>query len=93
MSTSESIANHHRRWSDLPLFTRHQWVASDEDIAAWSDILYMRGLVDAIEDTHALRPEHLKRGLVEFDVETYLEPWPHDRASDLLAAWRDEVAA
>lgn len=96
MSTPDPNAAHHRRWSELPLFTVHQWVASDEDIAAWSEILHLRTLVDQIEDLLDLNPARqiLAQGLIEFDIDLYLEPWPDiDRAADLLAAWRNETAA
>lgn len=106
MSTPDPNAAHHRRWSELPLFTVHQWVASDEDIAAWSEILHLRTLVDQILTNHAdvvwpfseyvRNPARqiLAQGLIEFDIDLYLEPWPDiDRAADLLAAWRNETAA
>lgn len=88
-----TIEQHHQKWSELPLFTPTQWVVTDEDITAWSDILYMRTLVDEIEDYVGPDPDDLHdvepaRGSIEFDVDLYLEPWPSDYAADQLVAWK-----
>lgn len=98
MSTPDSIVAHHEKWDDLPLFPQGQWVATDEDIAAWNDIVYMRTLVESLlseldtpADTHdALGGfERDGRGLIESDIDIHIEPWTDaDRAGDMLAAWR-----
>ena len=90
------------KWSELPLL---QWpaVMTDEDVDAWGDILYMRGLVDELIDTldaaftdhtfdtEATLAELIGAPSIEYDVDRYLEPWPHDRAADMLAAWRNQT--
>jgi hypothetical protein len=40
---------HNHYWADLPVFPAGMEF-SDDDAEAWGDILYMRGLVDSIED-------------------------------------------
>ncbi len=90
------------RWSELPLL---QWpaVMQDDDVQAWGDILYMRGLVtelidtldaaftDHTFDTEATLAELIGAPSAEFGVDLYLQPWPHDRAADMLAAWRNQT--
>ncbi len=102
MSTT-TIEQHHERWSELPLFTHDRWIVTDDDTQAWGDIIYMRGLVEDIQaelrsadQAHDVLGggERDGRGLIEFDIELYLEPWPvHDPAADLIAAWRDSAVA
>lgn len=96
MSTT-SIEAHHQKWSDLPLFTTQRWVVTDEDIEAWNDLTYMRGILDTVmrstpspESIHDILggSERDGRGLIEFDIDLYLEPWPVDQAAELLAEWR-----
>lgn len=50
MSTTDRIAEHHKKWEALPLFPQGQWVASPDDVEAWSDLMYMRDLADEIDD-------------------------------------------
>lgn len=99
-----SVEAHHQKWSDLPLFPEGQWVVSQDDIDAWNDLTYLRDLVDTIlreldtpEQTRQVLAGpptadgggHDGRGCIEFDIDTYLEPWPAiDRAADMLTAWR-----
>jgi hypothetical protein len=102
-----SIEAHHRKWDALPAFPAWPYVMTDDDVQAWGDLLYMRGLVDAIEgacddlmtSTSAidrLWAEHVCDNPLrsfEFDVDVYLEPWPADEAENLLAAWREQDVA
>lgn len=95
-----NIEAHQQDWSDLALFPAGQWVTTDDDIQAWNDILHMRALVDELLDTldtaltdHtfdalATTAELIEEPSVEFDIDLYLEPWPRDRAADMLTAWR-----
>lgn len=97
-----SVEAHHAKWSDLPLFPPGQWVVTQDDIDAWNDLAYLRDLVDTIirevdtpEQVHDIltggeREDYgVVRGLIEFDIDLYLEPWPDiDRAADMLQAWR-----
>jgi hypothetical protein len=67
---------------------------TDDDVAFWSDILYMRGLADAIEDAISgsdtglatFAYDQIDAGL-EYTIDQYLDPWPGDRAADMLDAW------
>jgi hypothetical protein len=87
-----SIEAHHQKWSALPAFPAWPHVMTDDDVQAWGDVLYVRGLADAFLDacrtTGALPMPHT----VEFDIDLYLEPWPADHAAQLLDAWK-QVAA
>ena len=93
------MTNIDEKWSDLPLL---QWpaVMTDDDVEAWGDLIYMRGLVadliDALDDglvehtfdALATAIELIDAPSAEYDIDIYLPPWPHDRAADMLAAWR-----
>lgn len=95
MSTT-TIEQHHERWSELPLFAHDRWVVTDEDCQAWGDIIYMRSLVEDLvaEAKAAGRVPTAPGGLIEFDTDLYLEPWPEfDPVAALLAAWRAEAVA
>lgn len=100
---SSNITAHSAKWSDLPLFPAGQWVATGEDIEAWNDLVYMRALVDAIEDQ--MKPllnsscvgdqfaaARQIRAAEQFPyIEfSFSQPWPNDDAAELLAAWRAE---
>ncbi|WP_261861503.1 hypothetical protein, partial [Mycobacterium montefiorense] len=50
MSTTDRIAEHHKKWDALPPFPDYPYVMTDDDVESWSDLLYMRALVDEIED-------------------------------------------
>lgn len=100
MSTEQSS-----EWGDLPIFINDNWRVTDEDIEAWSDILAMRDMVteiiDALDDEFAHDvlgggESDDGRGMLEFEIEIYLEPWPADVAGMLLGQWRlqrDAVSA
>ncbi|WP_396902487.1 hypothetical protein [Mycolicibacterium sp.] len=45
-----SIDAHHKKWDALPPFPDYPYVMQDDDVESWSDLLYFRGLADAIED-------------------------------------------
>lgn len=90
MSTT-SIEAHHQKWAALPAFPAWPYVMGDADVEAWGDILYMRGLVDAITDVCADTGTRL-HGSIEFDIDLYLEPWPTDPAEQLLATWKQAAA-
>lgn len=89
--------SHSEKWSELPLFTARQWVVTEDDIAAWNDLTYMRTLVDDIEALCWATNATPECGpSAEFDVDIYLAPWPDDQAAEALATWRaerDAVAA
>lgn len=99
MSNTEA---HQQDWSDLPLL-EYPAVMTDDDVAHWGDILYMRGLVDALIDAldtaitdHtfdalAATVEMIDAPSAEYGIDLYLPPWPHDRAADMLAAWRAQT--
>lgn len=87
------IAAHHEKWSTLPAFPQWPYVMTDDDVSAWSDILYLRGLADAICGTRlpdAATAEVLAdRGRsLEYDVHIFIAPWPMDRAEQLLNDWK-----
>lgn len=90
VSNPESIAQHHAKWDALPPFPQWPYVMTDDDVEFWGDVLYLRGLADAIH-TSPVRPTLKTRdahGSVEYDTEQYLEPWPPDNAATMLAAWQ-----
>ncbi|OFB37936.1 hypothetical protein BA059_16695 [Mycolicibacterium sp. (ex Dasyatis americana)] len=81
-----NITAHNDKWGDLPLFPEGRWVASDEDTAHWSDLMYLRAIADDLED---------RGGLVDLGVSVELEAAlaelrtdEPDRAAELLKAWR-----
>ena len=76
---------HARKWLGLPLTEARSVMPADD-----GDIAWLHHLADQVL---ASNPEHLPGGLVEFDVDVYLEPWPTDRAAALIEAWRAERAA
>jgi hypothetical protein len=91
-----SIEAHNQKWDALPAFPAWPYVMTDDDVDAWGDLLYLRGLVDAVVDicarTGARIPATDHRS-VEFDIDTYLEPWPTaDAAAELLADWKQTAA-
>lgn len=92
-----SIEAHRQRWAALPpLRTWPHELMTDDDATAWGDILYMRGLVDDIEDTCAIDGARIPatarelRGdySIEFDIDLYLDPWPNDVAGLLINSWK-----
>lgn len=76
---------HARKWCGLPLTVARSVLPADDGDMAWLHHLADRVL--------ASRPERLPGGLVEFDIDVYLEPWPADKAGELIEAWRQERAA
>lgn len=102
MSTTDRIAKHHKKWEALPLFPQGQWVASPDDVEAWSDLMHMRDLADEIEDRMtplldsanvgdqfaAARQVRAAEQFPHIEL-SFSEPWPHDHAADMLAVWRD----
>lgn len=105
MSTT-SIEAHHQKWDALPAFPAWPYVMTDDDVEAWSDVLYIRGLIDAIgvvcSHTGA-RPTSLPFGQIHQDtiaatgVDNSLffptaNPWPADEAAELLATWKPVAA-
>lgn len=77
------------QWPDLPLFHADRWVVTDDDIAVWSDITYMRTLVDELGILCARTGEAITdAGVIEHQVDAVLAPWPGDLVADMLAAWR-----
>lgn len=82
-------------WPELPLFTAREWVVTDDDIEAWQDIYYMRGLVDSILIlcSHTGHTPELGPPEVEFDSQVYLEPWTDDDpAAAALDTWATQLA-
>ena len=75
---------HARKWLGLPL-TEARSVLPVMD----GDIALLHHLADQVL---AAGPTDLT-GMVEFDIDVYLEPWPADRAGELIEAWRAERAA
>lgn len=103
-----TIEQHHQKWSHLPLFPQRpaclmQWpyTMTDEDTEAWSDIEYMRGLADVLEDeahAGAAMPtlSRFASSLLAYAValaDEDLPPWNTDRAAELLDQWHNESAA
>ncbi|AGI12990.1 hypothetical protein PBI_BUTTERS_43 [Mycobacterium phage Butters] len=102
MGTSDRIAEHHKKWAALPPFPAWPYVTTDENVQAWGDILYMRGLADAIEALVTPTAAHDVlagferdgRGLIDADAEIHLDvQWPADLAAELIDAWRNEAVA
>lgn len=103
------ITAHSAKWGDLPLFPDGRWVASDDDVDAWGDLIYMRALADELENRAVELAEHpcgvhivqmirlhdaadmvhVATALMTVPI-TLTDPWPVDRAAELLAAWRAE---
>lgn len=85
-----SITEHHRKWEALPAFPDYPYVMTDDDVNAWSDLLYMRGIVNDIVDMCAIDGARARGDYrsVEFDVDMYLDPWPHDVAGQLIDSWK-----
>lgn len=101
MSTNDPIATHHEKWDALPEFPAWPYVMTDDDVESWSDLLYMRALVDEIEDRMAplldsanvgdqFAAARQVRAAEQFPVIelSFSEPWPHDHAADMLTVWR-----
>lgn len=98
MSSPDRIAEHHKKWDALPPFPDYPYVMTDDDVESWSDLLYFRGLADAIEDQAAkLAPELIAvhevqarrmHSTTDVDVLT-TTPVP----AGLLMDWPDDVAA
>lgn len=102
--TADAVARHHETWSALPEFPAWPYVMTDEDVEAWGDILYMRGLVDdllADADTTATDAEWVVLGSMLArpridDQDIYLQDWSFVDdvelvlrvAADELKAWR-----
>jgi hypothetical protein len=100
--SQDSLERHEHRWRALPAFPAWPYVMTDDDVNAWGDMIYMRGMVDEIAGTCARTSARIPataremRGdfcSVEFDIDLYLDPWPVDQAEKLLSAWREQVAA
>lgn len=84
-----------------------QPILAESDQAEFdADMEYMRGLVDRIEsglslllNSQFVRDQFLAvwtiRAAEMFPVIelSFSEPWPHDDAADLIAAWNAEVSA
>jgi hypothetical protein len=87
-----SITEHHRKWEALPAFPDYPYVMTDDDVNAWSDLLYMRSLVNDIVDMISVDGARIApAGWVEFDVDLYLDPWPNDVAGMLIESWKAEA--
>lgn len=105
MSTTDRIAEHHKKWDALPPFPDYPYVMTSDDVESWSDLMYMRDLADEIEGQAAkLNPAsgvhqvQLARMHSATDVDVLAttpvpaalqDDWPDDVAADMLAAWRD----
>jgi len=85
-----SIEAHHQKWAALPAFPAWPYVMSDSDVEAWSDVLYMRGLVNDIVDMCAIDGARIRATAhsIEFDIDLYLDPWPNDVAGQLIDSWK-----
>ncbi|QFG10058.1 hypothetical protein SEA_IDENTITYCRISIS_39 [Mycobacterium phage IdentityCrisis] len=76
---------------------------SDEDVDAWSDMLYMRDLTDALEDEASRQGVAAMPQLSRFAssllayalalADEDMPPWNTDRAGELLDAWHNENPA
>ncbi|MFV8232381.1 hypothetical protein [Mycolicibacterium fortuitum] len=82
-------------------------ILAESDQAAFdADMEYMRGLVDRIDcglspllnslsvGDQFLAVRTIRAAEMFPNIElTFSEPWPHDAAADLIAAWNAEVSA
>jgi hypothetical protein len=81
------------KWSPLPAFPDWPYVMTDDDIAHWSDIVYMRQLVDMIADECETQGATVR---VPWMPPWHWDVWrpfwhPTDRAAEMLADWRAEI--
>lgn len=95
-----TLEQHRQKWSDLPTFAEPpQCPVTDDDTEFWSDLEYLRGLLDSIidqSDRTGLQSDFQESVIVgELQPDETLDPvyspvitWPHDNAADLLAVWR-----
>ena len=100
-----------QKWDPLPPLPDWPYVITDEDLAFWSDLMYLRDLCTALVDAQAemihrtedvianggissvadlmgINTLHAAADMLPHFELSFSEPWPHDTAADMLAAWR-----